>query len=161
MTEFDHDPREHLAIDPGEGMTFEEAQAAASLDEDMGIGYRMSRHDPNLVVELSNCTARDGDQVQLRRPARTILDGLGRTYVELEGWGVRALYIGTLPDPVHGGEPETFTIGAGDRDVGVRVYDSGWFPLSLHPLEWGTEQSREIDDDALRRFLVAGGILDE
>lgn len=156
---FGHDPEDNREIDPSAQTSFEEAkQAVEGSDDTEGLGFVVNRHDPFLVVEVANAVE-DGE---LHPSARRILSSLGETFME-DGDGdvYRALYRGELPGELHGGDPVVVKIGTESQNFAFRLYDSGWTPLTARHIRGTPEETRDVDADALRRFLSKTGHYDE
>jgi len=156
---FEHDPEDSREIDPSAPGSFEEAKEAVEASDDAsGLGFVVNRHDPFLVVEMANAV----ENGELLPSARQILSSLGETFTEEGDGGVyRALYRGELPGELHGGDPVIVTIAGERQNFAFRIYDSGWTPLTGRHIRGTPEETRDVDDDALRRFLSKTGHYDE
>lgn len=155
---FDHDPTDSQDIDPSAPTSFDEARGGLeSTPEAEGLGFVVNRHDPYLVIEAANVV----DEGELIPSAVKILNALGRTFAEKEGDNsIRALYHGELPEPLHGGDPVLIKLKGETRSYLLRIYDSGWTPVTgRHINGWPTE-IQDVDQNALRTILSQTGKLD-
>lgn len=155
---FQHDPTDSKSMSGSELTSFDEAKNAVDSDEDAdGLGFTLTRHDPFLVIEISNGL----ENGEIREGVSRILSSLGETYLELDDDSlIRAMYHGQLPGDLHGGNPVIISIGGGVENYALRLFDSGWTPVTGRRLEESTEDLEDINQEALTRLLEASGKFD-
>ena len=151
---FTYDPTQSKEI-PGDAPgSFEQAQAAIEEGEADGVGFVVTRHDPFLVVEVAN--GRVGGELP---PAiEPILSALGMTFAEAGDEDLlRLFYKGELPDGVDTSEPVVVTVGGDARNYALRVFASGWTPVTGRHIPGTPEDLQPIDENALRTLLEKAG----
>ena len=151
---FTHDPTDSRNI-PGDAPgSFEQAKEAVERDDADGMGVVVTRHDPLLVVEIGNVTLGEN----LPKSVRTLVSALGMTFIEAtDNNNLRCFYMGDLPAELQGGDPVIVTLGSEDGVNVIRLFDSGWTPVTGKHIAETPEDAKEVDSDALEKFLQSAG----
>lgn len=147
---FPHDPTDSQTI-PGDAPgSFEQAKEAVEQGDAEGMGFVVNRHDPFLVVEFGNVVLNE----PLPKSIKTLLESLGATFTEAtDNDNLRCIYKGQLPEELHGGDPVLVTLGGDGGVIPVRLFDSGWTPMTGKHIEDTPGDVEQIDSDALEKFL--------
>ena len=157
INRFGHDPEAHTEISPYALTSFDEAKKSVENGEADGMGFVVTRHDPFLVVELTNCLTEDDT---LLAPIEDIIKKLGETFTERDVEpDLRLMYKGELPTEIHGGPPVSFTIQADGKEVKMRMYDSGWTPITGQHVSGTPKDCNRIDHESLRTVLESTGVI--
>ena len=149
--QFSHDPTASRTLSAESLYSAAEAKAAFDDDEQDadGIGLVLTRHDQLLVCEFGDAWTDAG----VATPVAEILTGLGRTVVERTNDGLRAFYCGSLPEPVRGGEPIVVDLVATETVYPLRLFDSGWVPLTGKRAPNAPKTIQPVDPHALSGLL--------
>ena len=150
--QFSHDPTAARTL-TAESL-YSAADAKAAFDDDEhdadGIGLVLTRHDQLLVCEFGRAWTDAG----VATPIAEILTGLGRTVVErTDNDGLRAFYRGRLPPAVRGGEPIVVDLVAHEQVYPLRLFDSGWVPLTGKRAPNAPKTIQPVDPHALSGLL--------
>lgn len=151
---FPHDPTDSQTI-PGDAPgSFEQAKEAVDQGDAEGIGIVVNRHDPFLIVEFGNVILNE----PLPKSIKALLASLGATFTEAtDNDNLRCIYNGQLPEELHGGDPVRVTLRVDDGDIPVRLFDSGWTPITCKHIDDTPEDVEQINSEALEKFLKSAG----